>query len=72
MKECKHEKWCKWSIHDTKFGVQLQSRSCKKCGWSESKYTQIWTPEKFKKALKQAIIEILNEIKKEKEKKEED
>ena len=61
--ECEHKKWSKWIQGRGVAGVTIQTRKCKRCGWSETKSTKIWCPYEFKKAFKEIIEEVIKDMK---------
>ena len=63
-KKCEHKKWNKWkTIINTALGLELQQRSCKKCGWAETKRTDVFSPSILKKELREVLVEVLTELK---------
>ena len=68
--KCEHKKWSKWKQSSSSLGQLVQTKSCKKCGWTETKLTEFFQRDIFKKAIKATVNEILDEREKEKKVKE--
>jgi len=62
MKQCKHKRWGKWTILQTRMGVLIQTKQCKKCGWTEYEETTYYSPKEFKVNIKPIVKELLGEI----------